>query len=278
MEQEQETGLGRRGRGVGGGARPGFGPVLLLVPTAAFAVATLWMLRVRPTAGDGYGGTLSDARSHGIPDEVEGFMGEHRLPGGAGSAATLRVRLTPLHPAASHQEFETNVLRRRLGRDDGEPWRLELSLGPAPEPEVVDDAFALGITPVRVEDRDGAPLGAAPFGTRGGAPLPPAGEAHGPPFDPVEVLLSTSPAWLAPGEESQCLLWGRRPGEDVRLILGEGSGRIEIALEPASFPTGDLPRSLARIDPPRAPAQDEATADASADVEADGDAAPEEQR
>ena len=208
------------------------GPILLLPAIFLFAYAVAWRLsaprRVLPAGA----GELSDATSHGAPEDVGGFVGRQEVPGGV-----LLARLVPLQSAADWEAFDRAALARRLGEDVGEPWRLELRFEASPH----EPALALGDV---VVDAGGVLLEQIE---------PPSADGTGGPFDPVRVLLARRAADLAPGASIELVVCGgtsfdeRIDGARVSIARDAADGGpLSLALEPARVATVELARSIAR--------------------------------
>ncbi len=239
VEQEQEGGLGRRGRRVADG-RAGFGPLFLLLPALLFVYGAIWLFRRAPGDGaGGYTGDLSDASSHAVPERIACWQAELELDGGERCFA----RLTPLHAAEPWQDHDAKALRARFALEQGEPWRLELE---RPDTRPDDPAAPLAIDGPRVVDDRGVALSPLAVGS-------PA--ADGEPADPLRTLFGRPAAELAPGASAQAVLWGREPGGEARLELGTGAERRELPLVFGEVEVAELPRSLARVDAAREAAE-----------------------
>jgi hypothetical protein len=209
---------------------------LLVLPAIfLFAYVVAWRLSTPRNPLPAGAGELSDATSHGAPEDVAGFLGRRDVDGGV-----LRARLVPLQSAPDWQAFDAAALARRLGpaRSPGEsswePWRLELTFD-APQ----------GSAPLRLGtlfvESDGARL----------APLeaPPADRARA--VDPVRTLLARGAPALPPGASIEIVLLGAPPRDSARLAVERAAadgGPLELELLPGLVRTAELARSLARSD------------------------------
>lgn len=197
-------------------------PWIWLLPVLALALVGLfWLERGRVSRPNAPPTVAS-------PDEtVAGFAARAALEPGA-----LRVRLVPLHPDAERQRFDRLALARRLSLAAGEPWRLSLEL---------DDAAAaaeIDLARLAVLDRDGlalAPLAAVEPSAQG-------------PSDPLRTLLTVGRERLAPGRTLDVVLWGRAPGDGVRLLGLHAAESEGLPLERALHRRAELEAPLARLE------------------------------
>lgn len=213
------------------------GPVVLLLPLLTLLLALLWTARAQ-----------------------RGPRGERALPppraevasleGWSGAREGLSAELVPMHPEPERQAFEAEVLRRRLGRSSGAPWRLVLAYrrgargrgGPAAgvPPEGASrarggaDESGFALDALRVLDARGVALEV----------LRSPAERDGP-SDPVAVLFAPPQRPLMPGEEVTVVLFGREPEGAARL---EGLGPEPVPLAPTEIPATALDVALARLE------------------------------
>jgi hypothetical protein len=217
---------------------------LLVLPAIfLFAYVVAWRLSSPQDPLPAGAGELSDATSHGAPEDVAGFLGVREVDGGV-----LRARLVPLQSAPDWQAFDAAALARRLGRGESpresprespsesswEPWRLELSFD-APQ----------GTAPLRLGTLFVASAGArlAPLAA------PPADPARA--VDPVRTLLARGARALPPGASIEIVLLGAPPRDVARLEVERAAadgGPLVLELLPGLVRTAELARSLARSD------------------------------
>lgn len=208
-----------------GGERRRGGPWLLALPLFVGALALRLALEREPPAADRPARPASIAAS-----EVAGHAGLLAFPDGS----RLSARLARLHAAPAERErqrFDAEVLRARLGLEEGEPFRLALSWRAehAPSDPAAPDPAA--------REREGAPspleLVLAELVVRDGEGealrvlAPPAPSAEGA-ADPLAVLLAPPREALRPGESIELVLWGREPGPGARVeasVLQTGAER-----------------------------------------------------
>lgn len=232
VEQEQEEGLGRTGELAERIGRAG--PIVLLPALFLFAYALAGKL-----AGPRYplpagAGEISDAASHGEPDDVGGFLATAALP--ATTGGQLSVRLAPLKSAPEWQAFDRDALARRFGPDLGTGWRLLLTWDVAPE-----GAEALGIEDLEV-------------GTAAGVlrPMQSPPTATDTPADPLKTLFGGTGSELAPGGAYEVVVFGESPTDDedpvLRVRLAGVPETLSIDMSAHRVLTRDLTRSIARAD------------------------------
>ena len=212
------------------------GPVVLLPPILLLIYGIVWFRQNPPGGGSRSLGELSEASGQVAPQALRGFEGLAQGAGGHG--ARLFARLTPLQAGEGWQRHDAEVLRERLGLGEGEPWRLELVQAPG------EDAGPIGLLPAAVADARGRALRS--LETLPGAETSPDGGAP-PVVDPLRALVTQPARELGAGEEVQLVLWGRRPGDDARLLLGVEGASGSVPLAETSVPAEDLARSLARV-------------------------------
>lgn len=194
------------------------GPLLLLFPLLAFAIAIARLQNARPQPG-GYPAAPSQGRAIAAEAWVDRAGGE------------VRATLTRLHADAERQRFDTRALQRRLGFGAGEPWRLELRYDPR-DP----GAAPLDLEALAVRDAAGLKL----LAPEAPAPPPPDGVA-----DPVAVWVSP-PTALAPGRTTSVLLWGDEPRPDA-VVVGAGA---ELRLSRGFHEVPERGSLLARLEEP----------------------------
>lgn len=221
VEQEQEGRLGQGQLSRGRAAAAFVWPCALLVGAAVLGFAAL-----RPRASLSVAVPVLGAKE---PVEAPGL--EARL-----AERGLRVRVAPFHADPRRQVFETQALRARFGRREGEPYRVELLLDEDAAPMHVD-------------------LGALAIADARGAALEPlvrvdASKSIAP--DPVRTLLEAGPLELAPGASTTCVFWGRAPSDGARIT---GLDAAPLALTATRWATAPLDDVLARVP---APPEDEA--------------------
>ncbi len=201
------------------------GPEALLLPVLLLAL--LWL-----EGAGGRGLPTGDLPTGAVDGPSEVVVLEGRLVGDEGPL--LEVRLAPLSPDPSAQEFDARVLRARLGLGPGEPFRLEVT----------------GPQAASVRFEGGSPEGGGPRVDWGGSSLA-----------PVETEVPGLAGLFAPPVPGsgviRALLWGPR-GEGGALLacwlLGaDGTRRaVEIALEPQRVSAARLPRSVDVVGGPHA--------------------------
>ena len=131
--------------------------------------------------------------------DVATWTGSLEAPDGA----QLRVRLTRLHPQAQRQEFETQALGQRFGKQTGEPWQLEIDAPPSWEAPI-------DLSELRIESAGAQPL------QRLARRATPAGNQI---VDPVRVLFSV-PDGMQPGERRRFVVWGSEPAASATFVAG----------------------------------------------------------
>lgn len=195
---------------------------LWLVPSVLVAVLALLALERRASPSRHSAPTVAS------PDEsIPGFGARVEWNG-----ATLRIRLSPLHPDVEHERFDALALRRRLARADGEPWRATLALDSDPA-RSTDARLELGA--LRVVDDGGEAL----------TTLPPPELRADEAADPLRTLFAAPTGSLTPGSSIEIVMWGREPHGTARL---EGLAGESIALAPSSFRRADLELPIARLE------------------------------
>jgi hypothetical protein len=209
--------------------RGNFGPLLLILP-AAFALG-FTMRALNTGSSSGFQGTaLSADESADVPDvrvgfSLNGFSGSGSISGDE-AGPFLAIRLTPLEAVPAAQAFLAMSWGQQLGLEPGEPWRLELELSA--------DADSLELSDLRVLDAEGLAL-STPVLAKDSK-------------DPRSTLLRTLGKQLQPGNRRQVVLWGRAPGAQASLVVGEmGSGEqgqdpATVDLVPTSFEGAEIPR------------------------------------
>lgn len=153
----------------------------------------------------------------------------------------LSVRLTPKHARASLQAKDAEQLSKLLDLPDGELWQLELRWASLPSEDRGKSEQALLPGALQVVDAAGQAL----------LPIDPDRAQAG----PLAQLLASPRSALFPGQSLILPLWGRPPGENVKLLgLQAPSGKefrfdASVALNPELLDCAELPRFLARVDP-----------------------------
>ena len=213
-------------------SRPPLAPWFLALAILLLLVALLvTLLRSRPPTRN------APPAAADLDVAVAAWTGESALARGG----RLTAQLTPLHADRDHQAFEANALRRRLGLQEGEPWRLRLRWEAA--------AAAGGSSGAVGTDLERGPLAALALegfelvDEQGVAARTLARPAAGDrPVDPVATLLAPPGGSLAPGEAVDAVLWGRAAAGGARLLGGEA----QIELMPTSVPRSELERPITR--------------------------------
>lgn len=223
------------------------GPVVMVLPVLSLALGLVWFHRHPQVEVPGAPPRVSDPNS-----EVVVWRGTSASPG----YGELWVEVQPLHGDVERQEFEAESLRARFGLGTGEPLRVRLdwvldgeSRDPGPP--------ALRGESLRIVE--GGELLASPI--QGVLDPEPSAGVH----DPVRALLSAPAGGLSPGRGVDLVFWGRRPGDDARLVdvtLDAGAptgapteasqagilGHGGVALGRTERRLMDFPPSLARFD------------------------------
>lgn len=200
--------------------------MVLLLPLLTLVLGVLWARHWR----GGERGGLPVPPVAELPADVSGWSGALREP-------AVEAHLVPLHEDPLRQAFDRDVLARRLGLGEGQPWQLVLRYH-------------------AVEGGGGGPIDLGALGvldSEGAALMPPAA-ARAPgtqsPADPLAVLLAPPATPMLPGSGISIVLWGPVPSGDARLVgLSAADGELPpLELRAQPVPSDVLPRTLARLE------------------------------
>lgn len=165
-----------------------------------------WVQNRRPEPA-GYPQAPGAAEAH----DVATWSGSLEAPNGA----QLRVSLTRLHPQPVRQEFETQALGQRFGKQTGEPWQLEIDAPPTWNVPI--DLSELRIESVGVQPLQRLARRATPAGNQI--------------VDPVRVLFSV-PDGMQAGERRRFVVWGTEPATSATFVAGS----LVLELQMAELP------------------------------------------